>query len=142
MEIGNDRIFRVRWGKGYPETEPRIVTMKEIEESNDWNLDDGFISNLKTVRIQDEFDYDLKWVDPSGEVFFKGIGSDMDNLRWYSIQMADGCSCERPAANFVELVKEVNKFMREMCYHEDEILAIDYLGVEWQATPMKENNNE
>jgi hypothetical protein len=46
-----------------------------------------------------------------------------------------------PAANFVELVKEVNKFMRAMCYHEDEILAIDYLGVEWQATPMKESND-
>ena len=73
MEIGNDRIFRVRWGKGYPETEPRIVTMKEIEESEDWNLDAPFISALKTVRIQNEFDYDLKWVDPSGEVFFKGL---------------------------------------------------------------------
>ena len=73
MEIGNDRIFRVRWGKGYPETAPRIVTMKELEESDDWNLAEPFISALKTVRIQNEFDYDLKWVDPSGEVFFKGL---------------------------------------------------------------------
>ena len=73
MEIGNDRIFRVRWGKGYPETKPRIVTMKQIEESEDWNFDEPFISALKTVRIQNEFDYDLKWVDPSGEVFFKGL---------------------------------------------------------------------
>ena len=73
MEIGNDRVFKVRWGKGYPETEPRIVTMKELEESDDWNLDEPFISALKTVRIQNEFDYDLKWVDPSGEVFFKGL---------------------------------------------------------------------
>ena len=73
MEIGNDRVFKVRWGKGYPETEPRIVTMKQIEESEDWNLDEPFISALKTVRIQNEFDYDLKWVDPSGEVFFKGL---------------------------------------------------------------------
>jgi hypothetical protein len=73
MEIGNDRVFKVRWGKGYPETEPRIVTMKQIEESEDWNLDAPFISALKTVRIQNEFDYDLKWVDPSGEVFFKGL---------------------------------------------------------------------
>ena len=73
MEIGNDRIFRERWGKGYPETKPRIVTMKQIEESDDWNLDEPFISALKTVRIQNEFDYDLKWVDPSGEVFFKGL---------------------------------------------------------------------
>jgi len=34
-----------------------------------------------------------------------------------------------------------NKVMRAMCYHGDEILAIDYLGVEWQATPMKETND-
>ena len=98
MEIGNDRIFRVRWGKGYAETEPRIVTMKEIEESNDWNLDDGFISNLKTVRIQDEFDYDLKWVDPSGEVFFKGISEDtletiLLNHRFNLEYTGGGCTC-------------------------------------------------
>jgi hypothetical protein len=62
----------------------------------------------------------------------------MSELKWYSIQMADGCSCERPASNLVDLVKEVNKFMRDHTYHEDEILAIDYLGDEWQATPMKE----
>ena len=79
MEIGNDRVFKVRWGKGYPETEPRIVTMKELEESDDWNLDEPFISALKTVRIQNEFDYDLKWVDHSGEVFFKGIGEHEGN---------------------------------------------------------------
>ena len=79
MEIGNDRVFRVRWGKGYPETEPRIVTMEQLEKSDDWNLDAPFISALKTVRIQNEFDYDLKWVDPSGEVFFKGIGEHEGN---------------------------------------------------------------
>ena len=62
----------------------------------------------------------------------------MSDLKWYSIQMADGGSCECSASNLVELVKEVNKFMRAMCYHEDEIIAIDYLGDEWQATPMKE----
>ena len=66
----------------------------------------------------------------------------MSDLKWYSIQMADGCSCERPASNLVDLVKDVNKFMRDHTYHEDEILAIDCLGSEWQATPMKENNNE
>ena len=66
METGNDRVFKVRWGKGYPETEPRIVTMEQIERSDDWNLDASFISALKTVRIQNEFDYDLKWVDPPG----------------------------------------------------------------------------
>ena len=79
MEIGNDRVFRVRWGKGYPETEPRIVTMEQLERSDDWNLDEPFISALKTVRIQNEFDYDLKWVDHSGEVFFKGIGEHEGN---------------------------------------------------------------
>ena len=79
MEIGNDRVFRVRWGKGYPETEPRIVTMEQLERSDDWNLDAPFISALKTVRIQNEFDYDLKWVDHSGEVFFKGIGEHEGN---------------------------------------------------------------
>ena len=79
MEIGNNRVFRVRWGKGYPETEPRIVTMEQLERSDDWNLDEPFISALKTVRIQNEFDYDLKWVDPSGEVFFKGIGEHEGN---------------------------------------------------------------
>ena len=62
----------------------------------------------------------------------------MNDLKWYSIQMIDGVSCERPATNLVELFKEVNKLMRNMCYHEDEIIAIDYLGDEWQATPMKE----
>ena len=66
----------------------------------------------------------------------------MSDLKWYAIQMADGGSCECSASNLVELVKEVNKFMRDHTYHEDEILAIDYLGDEWQATPMKENNNE
>ena len=66
----------------------------------------------------------------------------MSELKWYSIQMADGGSCECSASNLVELVKEVNKFMRDHTYHEDEILAIDCLGSEWQATPMKENNNE
>jgi len=76
MEIGNDRVFRVRWGKGYPETEPRIVTMEQLERSDDWNLDAPFISALKTVRIQNEFDYDLKWVDHSGEVFFKGLSEE------------------------------------------------------------------
>jgi hypothetical protein len=65
----------------------------------------------------------------------------MNDLKWYSIQMADGCSCERPASNLIDLVKEVNKFMRVMCYHEDEIIAIDYLGDECQATPIKETND-
>ena len=65
----------------------------------------------------------------------------MSDLKWYSIQMADGGSCECSASNLVELVKEVNKFMRAMCYHEDEILAIDYLGEKWQATPMKETDD-
>ena len=65
----------------------------------------------------------------------------MSDLKWYSIQMTDGGSCECCASNLVELVKEVNKFMRDMCYHEDEILAIDYLGDEWQATPMKETDD-
>jgi len=66
----------------------------------------------------------------------------MSELKWYSIQMTDGGSCECSASNLVELVKEVNKFMRTMCYHEDEIIAIDYLGDEWQATPMKEIQEE
>ena len=64
METENDRVFRVSWGKGYPDTEPRIVTMEQLERSDDWNLDAPFISALKTVRIQNEFDYDLKWVGP------------------------------------------------------------------------------
>ena len=71
--MANDIVFNGRGANAYPETEPRIVTMKQIEESDDWNLDEPFISALKTVRIQNEFDYDLKWVDPSGEVFFKGL---------------------------------------------------------------------
>ena len=62
----------------------------------------------------------------------------MSDLKWYSIQMIDGVSCERSAFNLVDLVKEVNKFMRNHTYHEDEILTINYLGDEWQATPMKE----
>ena len=62
----------------------------------------------------------------------------MNDLKWYSIQMIDGVSCERSAFNLVDLVKEVNKFMRNHTYHEDEILTINYLGDEWQATPMKE----
>ena len=66
----------------------------------------------------------------------------MSDLKWYSIQMVDGVSCERSAFNLVDLVKEVNKFMRNHTYHEDEILTINYLGDKWQATPMKENNNE
>jgi hypothetical protein len=28
-----------------------------------------------------------------------------------------------------------------MCYHEDEIIAIDYLGDQCQATPIKETND-
>jgi hypothetical protein len=56
--------------------------------------------------------------------------------------MVDGVSCERSAFNLADLVKEVNKFMRNHTYHEDEILTINYLGDEWQATPMKENNYE
>ena len=66
----------------------------------------------------------------------------MSDLKWYSIQMADGISCEKPAFNLVELVKTVNKFMRNHTYHEDEILTIDYLGDEWQATPMKSVQEE
>ena len=62
----------------------------------------------------------------------------MSDLKWYSIQMIDGVSCERSAFNLADLVKEVNKFMRTHTYHEDEILTINYLGDEWQATPMKE----
>ena len=62
----------------------------------------------------------------------------MSDLKWYSIQMVDGVSCERSAFNLADLVKEVNKFMRNHTYHEDEILTINYLGDEWQATPMKE----
>ena len=62
----------------------------------------------------------------------------MSDLKWYSIQMVDGVSCERSAFNLVDLVKEVNKFIRNHTYHEDEILTINYLGDEWQATPMKE----
>ena len=98
METGNDRVFRVRWGKGYPETKPRIVTMKQIEESEDWNLDEPFISALKTVRIQNEFDYDLKWVDPSGHVFFKGISEDiletiLLNHGFILEDTGGGCTC-------------------------------------------------
>ena len=62
----------------------------------------------------------------------------MNDLKWYSIQMIDGVSCERSAFNLADLVKEVNKFMRNHTYHEDEILTINYLGDDWQATPMKE----
>ena len=62
----------------------------------------------------------------------------MSDLKWYSIQMIDGVSCERSAFNLADLVKEVNKFMRNHTYHEDEILTINYLGDDWQATPMKE----
>ena len=98
MDIGNARVFKVRWGKGYTETEPRIVTMKELEESDDWNLDEPFISALKTVRIQNEFDYDLKWVDPSGHVFFKGISEDiletiLLNHGFILEDTGGGCTC-------------------------------------------------
>ena len=66
----------------------------------------------------------------------------MSDLKWYSIQMIDGVSCERSAFNLSDLIKEVNKFMRNHTYHEDEILTINYLGDEWQATPMKQIQEE
>ena len=61
--------FLVSWGEGYLEPEPRKVSLKELIESPDWELDDDFIGQLKATEMSQKIRYE----DPSGEVFFERI---------------------------------------------------------------------
>ena len=62
--------FLVSWGEGYLEPEPRKVSLKELIESPDWELDDDFIGQLKATEVSDQ---KIRYEDPSGEVFFQRI---------------------------------------------------------------------
>ena len=61
--------FLVSWGEGYLEPEPRKVSLQELIESPDWELDDDFIGQLKATEMSQKIRYE----DPSGEVFFERI---------------------------------------------------------------------
>ena len=62
--------FLVSWGEGYLEPEARKVSLQELIESDDWDLDDDFIGQLKATEMSDQ---KIRYVDPSGEVFFQRI---------------------------------------------------------------------
>mgnify|MGYP003129772421 CR=1 FL=1 len=62
--------FLVSWGEGYLEPEPRKVSLQELIESDDWELDDDFIGQLKATEVSDQ---KIRYEDPSGEVFFQRI---------------------------------------------------------------------
>ena len=62
--------FLVSWGEGYLEPEPRKVSLQELIESPDWELDDDFIGQLKATEVSDQ---KIRYEDPSGEVFFQRI---------------------------------------------------------------------
>jgi len=69
MENEMKEEFLVSWGEGYLEPEPRKVSLKELIESDDWELDDDFIGQLKATEMSQKIRYE----DPSGEVFFERI---------------------------------------------------------------------
>lgn len=69
MENEMKEEFLVSWGEGYLEPEPRKVSLQELIESPDWELDDDFIGQLKATEMSQKIRYE----DPSGEVFFERI---------------------------------------------------------------------
>ena len=62
-------FFEVTWGDGYPVTPKRGIALEDLISSDDWGLDDDFISRLKQTNVGDR----LRFTDPSGEVFFERI---------------------------------------------------------------------
>ncbi len=69
MENEMKEEFLVSWGEGYLEPEPRKVSLQELIESPDWELDDDFIGQLKATEMSQKIRYE----DLSGEVFFERI---------------------------------------------------------------------
>jgi|13_taG_2_1085334.scaffolds.fasta_scaffold31852_3 hypothetical protein len=135
METVTERnFFEVTWGKGYPPTEKRGISLEDLVFSNEWELDNAFIQRLKAMDVGEK----LKYSDLSGDVFFEKMVLEYNparkNQTWYAIEMADGHVCQRPATDLVEVVKQVNKLMRAVPYYEDDLVSIKKMGT-------KENND-
>ena len=68
-KVIDKNFFEVTWGDGYPLTPKRGVALDNLISSDEWELEDKFISRLKQTEIGDR----LRYADPSGEVFFERI---------------------------------------------------------------------
>jgi len=68
-KVIDKNFFEVTWGDGYPLTPKRGVALDNLISSDEWDLEDKFISRLKQTEIGDR----LRYADPSGEVFFERI---------------------------------------------------------------------
>jgi|TARA_R100000908_G_C3637057_1_gene75132 hypothetical protein len=49
-------------------------------------------------------------------------------MKKYQIRMDDNCMSEHEVEGPLDLVLKVNKFLRDFCYHEDQILDIREVG--------------
>jgi len=52
----------------------------------------------------------------------------MEMNKKYQIRMDDNCMSEHEVEGPLDLVLKVNKFLRDFCYHEDQIVDIRELG--------------
>ena len=62
-----DHKFLVQWVEGYGDAKPQVVRMSEMENSDDWGLDEDFLSFLNHSKEGEEISY----TDPSGIVIFQ-----------------------------------------------------------------------
>lgn len=66
-------FYRIRWCEGYPLTKPRVVSMNEMIDSDEWDFPDRFLSNLEGLCVSEM----LKFEDFSGVLIFERIDLDL-----------------------------------------------------------------
>lgn len=77
VPFGKRMKFEVTWGHGYKTDEPRIVTVDDLINSDEWDIDlmntvvssGDFIGNLGQIQNGETYEY----TDYSGSVFFKKL---------------------------------------------------------------------
>ena len=62
-----DHKFLVQWVEGYGDAKPQVVRMSEMENNDDWGLDEDFLSFLNHSKEGEE----ILYTDPSGIVVFQ-----------------------------------------------------------------------
>lgn len=75
--FGKRMKFEVTWGHGYKTDEPRIITVDDLINSDEWDIDlmntvvssGDFIHNLGDLQIGKIYEY----IDYSGTIYFKKL---------------------------------------------------------------------
>lgn len=62
-----DHKFLVQWVEGYGDAKPQVVRMSEMQNNDDWGLDEDFLSFLNHSKEGEE----ILYTDPSGIVVFQ-----------------------------------------------------------------------